>query len=610
VSTSNEGADSQFGTPAKCVLEIGGLEITDDILSVNLYQFTDDHHVLQVRVRHLGAVAADRDIGGMEDYQTILGKAASLEIIPQSDIVDSGRKAEFIGLVTEVSFESSVHGINNVVITAHSPTIGMDSQPKTKVNPPGSDCADIIGSILSQHPISQGRIDSVDVASASSSLNLEVDSGVQYRESDYAFVRRLASEHQLFAFYDGKTFNVEKAKPNNEEELVWRRSLLGFSVGLGAAPTGFRAQVWDPAQKALVSGTADRSSIRSALSDISKRSFDGSDEIYKTEGVSIAAKHPDQALIDGALASEVESSAGKMMNCLGKSIVPAVSVVGGASIKGMDEFDGQYWVKSISHIVDDGGKYRNTFTCTPLELAHPTTILERHPFGYFQVGVVTNNEDPENLGRIKVRLSWHGSSEETDFVRMMIPDGGSERGWFMIPEIDDEVLVAYERGNPDAPIVLGCLYNGQDKPPLGTSDCLDGGKVATKILKTRLGNEIRFDDRDGEETITVTQKDGTNSIVLTMDGPKIVVESTGDIVMKAANISLESTSGDITLKSGAALKAEATSDMELKAGTNFKAEGGVNTEIKAGVAFKATGTQTNLESSGVTVIKGSLVQIN
>lgn len=597
-----------YATPAECKIYVDGTEIKEDIYSVRLDQYIDTHHLLKVGIRHVG-MSSSVEFDDPSKYMDFLGKPISLDIIPGGEIVDSSRSLKFIGLVTEVRLENDINAINIVEVTAHSPTVTLDAHQRNKVFGTGQDCSDIVGQILSNYQITQGRIDGASVATASGSLNLEVDSGVQYRETDYAYIKRLSSEHKMFAYYDGTAFNVEKAKSNNEEELVWRQTLGAFSLGLGTAPTKFLGRVWDSKKKEIVQSESDKSSVRTALSEFSTLALESSENIFSVSGVSMAPKHTNQAKADAAVTRETESAAGRMIICDGVSIVPSIMVGSCVKISGMDRQDGQYWVQSVSHELDDSGKYHNSFQCTPLEVALPDLKREGQPFTHLMTGIVTDNDDPEGLGRVKVKLPWH-RDEETQFIRMITPDGGSGRGWFGLPEIDDEVVVSYERGNSDMPVVLGCLYNGQDKPPIASSEALNSGKVESKVFRTRGGNEVRFDDADGSEKITISQKDSTNILMLNMDGPKIVIETSGDISMKATNINLESTSGDIVLKSGSNIKGEASANVELKASADFKSEGGMNYEAKGGVSYKASGTEANLEGAAMTTIKGGVVKIN
>src|SRR5262249_11123879 len=121
------------------------------------------------------------------------------------------------------------------------------------------------------------------------------------------------------------------------------------------------------------------------------------------------------------------------------------------------------------------------------------------------VGVVTNNQDPDNLGRVKVRFPWLSDSAESHWARIAAP-----RGTYFLPEVDDEVLIAFEHGDPRFPYVLGVLWNGQDAPPTTNSD----GKNNLRLIKSRSGHVIKLNDEDGKETIEIIDKKGKNRIVI------------------------------------------------------------------------------------------------
>ena len=144
-------------------------------------------------------------------------------------------------------------------------------------------------------------------------------------------------------------------------------------------------------------------------------------------------------------------------------------------------------------------------------------------------------------------------------------------------------------GDPDHPIALGALYNGQAMPPADAA----GDKNDIKMLMTRGGNQIIFNDEDGKEEIRITNKDGKNSIVMEVSGPSISFESSGDISIKGNNITIESQL-EIKLKAGSDLKAESSANTTIEAGANLKSKGGA---------------MVNLEGATVTV-KGNPIQLN
>ncbi len=124
--------------------------------------------------------------------------------------------------------------------------------------------------------------------------------------------------------------------------------------------------------------------------------------------------------------------------------------------------------------------------------------------------LMSNNQDPEKLGRVKVQLPCLSLNDESYWARVLTPMAGNGRGIYFLPEVDDEVLVAFEQGDMNFPYILGALWNGQDKPPGNNDD----GKNNQRIIKSRSGHIILLDDTDGKEKIIIHDKTGNNQIVI------------------------------------------------------------------------------------------------
>ena len=191
------------------------------------------------------------------------------------------------------------------------------------------------------------------------------------------------------------------------------------------------------------------------------------------------------------------------------------------------------------------------------------------------VGIVTNNEDPEKLGRVKLRFPWLSDEDESFWARVATPMSGPERGFFFLPEVEDEVLVAFEHGDLRFPFVVGCLWNGQDKPP--ESEPLDGdGKVAKRVIKSRAGHVVRFDDTEGEEKIEIIDKTESNSIVfdaasgtitIRAEGDVVIESTDGNVVLRGKGIEVESTDSDVSVKATGSMSLESDSDLTIKGST-------------------------------------------
>lgn len=147
------------------------------------------------------------------------------------------------------------------------------------------------------------------------------------------------------------------------------------------------------------------------------------------------------------------------------------------------------------------------------------------------VGLVTNNTDPDNEGKIKVQFPWLHDSEESFWAPVVSFYAGPDRGSFLIPEVGDEVLCMFERGDVNSPFVVGSLWNGEDKVPgPGNPD----GENHDKWFQSRSGHKFIFRDEPGAESITLVDKSG--KLKFEIDVPKnlITIEATtGDIFFEA-----------------------------------------------------------------------------
>jgi uncharacterized protein involved in type VI secretion and phage assembly len=176
-------------------------------------------------------------------------------------------------------------------------------------------------------------------------------------------------------------------------------------------------------------------------------------------------------------------------------------------------------------------------------------------------GVVTNNQDPDKLGRVKVKFPWLSETDESWWARIAAPMAGNKSGVFFLPEVDDEVLVAFEHGDPRFAYVIGALWSGSTPPFLTNED----GKNDTRAIKSRSGHRITLNDKDGEETIEIVDKTGKNSIVFSSKDNKLTITADADISITSANGKVVIAGKGIELSSQADVKAEAASGMNLKA---------------------------------------------
>lgn len=192
------------------------------------------------------------------------------------------------------------------------------------------------------------------------------------------------------------------------------------------------------------------------------------------------------------------------------------------------------------------------------------------------VGIVTNNQDPEQLGRVKVIYPWLSASEESHWARIATLMAGKDRGSFYLPEVDDEVLVAFEHGDVRFPYVIGMLWNGKDKPRYNNA----GGKNDERVITSRSGHELVFNDNDQQGKVVIhTKKNHTITLDDTTGGEKI------SIVDKGGNsIEIDSSQNSIAVKSSLKLTIE-SQVVEIKANGTMKLEAGATMTIKGAVVM-------------------------
>lgn len=178
--------------------------------------------------------------------------------------------------------------------------------------------------------------------------------------------------------------------------------------------------------------------------------------------------------------------------------------------------------------------------------------------------IVVDNVDPEQLGRVKVKYPMLPDAPESYWARLVMPMAGQERGWMTIPEIDDEVLVSFVRGDINSAIVVGSLYNGVDTPPYANED----GENNLRVFQSRSGHRLTFDDTEGEERIELVLHNEEIRIIWDSANKVMSVYSGMDIVIEAKNkISLKCT--DFQLQAANSVNIMAGLSMNIFAGANL-----------------------------------------
>ncbi|KGN41284.1 VgrG-related protein [Knoellia aerolata] len=237
------------------------------------------------------------------------------------------------------------------------------------------------------------------------------------------------------------------------------------------------------------------------------------------------------------------------------------------------------------------------------------------------VGVVSDVKDKERLGRVRVTFPALSDNFVSTWARTLQPGAGKGRGWVILPEVGDEVLVAFGLGDFEEPYVLGGLYNGKDLPTVPMDKHVDGGtgSIVRRAFVSRTGMLLELLEEPGKESITLSTHDGKQRVTLVQKADAAIeIVSEGPVTVTAkkdvkvatsgGNIALESSSGDITLK-GMNVTIDAKTDCAIK-GVNVKLTAQAAGEL-TGATVKVAGQGTaELSASGSTTVRGALVKIN
>lgn len=280
-------------------------------------------------------------------------------------------------------------------------------------------------------------------------------------------------------------------------------------------------------------------------------------------------------------------------------------------------WSGEYYITTARHVFGSQ-QYRTEFQFGPVE---PTSLVDLFgttrqgnadsggPTSGMTIGIVTNNNDPDKLGRVKVMYPYLSDELESDWARVVSIGAGKERGISFIPEVDDEVLIGFEHGSIRRPFVLGGLWNGKDAVP-DKANLVKSGKVVERVIVSRDGHKIRMSDGDGDDKkfVAIELADGSTSahfsqtkIEIKNDGKPIELKNgQGSILIdKQGNITIDG--AKITLKAKQDILLDGT-NITTKAKAALKGEG-LSVELKGTASGK-------FEASGMLELKGAMVKVN
>lgn len=429
----------------------------------------------------------------------------------------------------------------------------------------------------------------IEVGEVTESDHVE-DYVAQTNETDWTFLQRRARENGYqIGFADGKFTYTKAAQASDAPEagdlqstdplqLVLGQDLLEFFARLSSAEQVGSVEVrgWDMKGKQAVVGQAQASSGSASLqqSPASLAQVFGSPTF-----VSVDRPLDSQASVDATAKALADRIGSAMAEAIGVARgTPSLAAGTPVSVGGVaPEFAGRYVVTSSRHTFSHDG-YRTRFTVSGhldrslLGLATTGLSLrpDEAPVNGVAIGVVTDNNDPESLGRVKVKLPWLAEGYESSWARVAAPGASSGAGVVWLPAVGDEVLLAFDHGDMRRPFVLGGLWNGSDKPPLGDG-LFDSGKVKRAGFVSRTGHKVVIFDDAGKSGIALITSDDGYKVSLNETDTRIHIKSNGTVEIESSQ--------DVTIKSSAGISIEASGQLQLKGSGGVKIDGSSSVDI-------------------------------
>ena len=206
--------------------------------------------------------------------------------------------------------------------------------------------------------------------------------------------------------------------------------------------------------------------------------------------------------------------------------------------------------------------------------------------GVFLAIVKENLEEgSDSKYKLKVRFPWlpSDSEEMSYFARIAIPMAGKERGTYYLPEVEDQVLVVFEHGDISKPIVIGAVFNEQQKPPENNAE----GPNDLRVIKSRSGHRVCLDDKDGSERITIYDGSGKNIFLFDSKEKSVTIQATdGDIEITASSGAVRMHGQKVSITTKAKYNGKGTQLMEVKANATL--------DVKASSDLKGTASQVQI----------------
>ncbi len=616
--------DTDYISIAAFPVKVNGQKIDEALQNLIIELVVDSN-------RHLPDMASIQfyahDPTSIDDGTFTVGH--SLEIAVAGE---SGEQTLFKGEITAITPEFTDQGYIIITIRGYDKSHRLYRGKKTRAFMNMTDSA-IVQQVVQEAGL-QATVDSTSATHQHVWQNNQVDiEFIQERAARVGYVVYMEKEKLCF--------KKKQPAPGGPIELEWGQNLRTFRPQIAGTQLVDKVKVksWDPEKKEAVEGETQKASSTSNQGGetqdggaVAKKVFGGTREsaVVTYPGLDAGqAKTMAQSLYDRIHSRFVQAEG----TCIGNPQIKSGTLVKITEVG--SKFSGTYEVTSAVHTFSTEQGYETTFHVRGAQSDVLTYLLEgqqdpdakRALLHGVVPGLVTNIEDEKGLGRVKVKFPWLDGELESEWARLSSLGAGKKRGIYYIPEVDDEVLVAFEYGDINRPYILGGLWNGQDEAPKKSTEIVEQGKVNERVIESRTGHVIILNDKEGEEQIIIRDKTEKNEIIISSpeNSLSINMEKDATLVAKGKVSSTSDGTTDIVSKGAMTLKADQGSDITME-GTNITIKGKANIKVEAtaNLELKATGevkmqgakvsiqgnSMTEVKSGGILQIQGSLVKIN
>ena len=563
--------------------------------SLALSQSINEHHHFRLVCP---TEAIDGTAGLLNQSKNFIGGKIAVQIAA----VGTAGTLKFSGMVTQVEASRHSSHAGDIIISGYSPTVLLDSGPHCKSWEKKA-IKNIATDVLKHFPqnVLQPKI---------APLNGETLSyTVQYKETAWQFLNRIAATYGEWFFYDGQKL-VMGAPQGSKTSLVYGSNLEHFSMALQVRPAKFQLMSYDYMNSEVYDAKPAGVAGKAGLNDWGKHTLQKSEQFYAAQ-----PKHwhnhflTNKKQLDDYTNTRAAAQGSGMVRFNGSCSHPGLQIGGNINVQGRnifsgsDEAFGDYIVTSVQHYCDGQGNYTNDFEAIPASIKVPPVNVVNEPRCETQSAFVTDNHDPKGLGRIRVKFHWMNGSEKSPWLRVTSPHGGGGKGMFFIPEVGEEVIIGFEGDSAVKPYVVGTVYHGKANNTFGNA----GNDV--KALQTRSGNKVVMNDKDGSVHVQDSKgndmmMDGkgninitsSKSIVFTCGKTKFEMKKDGTINIEASDegtialhgkeinntakeaINLKADTGKIE-KTAKNIKITGVDKVEIGSSTKVAIDGGANTKI-------------------------------